>query len=92
MEPLQTGGNENAIFAGQWHNVGDGAERDQIEQRPQIKIRRARQTGFASAFDQSMGEFEREADGTKFGKDVGVPPSGGPLHSNRLKAELRTAD
>ena len=68
VQPFQTGGNQNPVFAGQRHQVGNRAERDQIEQRSQIKFRRAGQAGFASAFDQRMGQFEGEADGAKFGE------------------------
>ena len=68
VKALQTGGNENPIFTGQWHQVGNGAERDQIEEWSQIKFRRARQANFASAFDQRMRQFEGESDGAKFGE------------------------
>ena len=68
FKPFQTGGNQNPVFAGQRHEVGNRAERDQIQQRFQIKFRRAGQTGFASAFDQGVRELERQAGGAKFGE------------------------
>ncbi len=66
VQPLQTGGDQNAIFAGERNEVGNRAQRDQIQQRSQIEFRRAGQAGFASAFDQRMGEFEGEAGGAEF--------------------------
>ena len=76
VKTLQTGGNENSIFTGQWHKVGNGAERDQIEQRSQIKFRRARQANLASAFDQGMRQFEGEANRAEFGeRAAGILPA-----------------
>ena len=67
-QPFQSGGNENAVFADERHEVGNRAERDEIEQRAQIEFRRAGQTDFASALDQGVGEFEGEAGGAEFGE------------------------
>ena len=71
VQPFQTGGDENAVFAGERHEIGNRAQRDQIQQRPQIEFRRAGQTGFASAFDQRVRQFERQAGGTQFGEGDG---------------------
>ena len=79
FQALQAGGNQNAVFAGERDDVGDRAECDQIQQRPQIKIGEFRQTHFASVFHQGMGEFERKTGGAEFGKrrsDVGSQRSG----------------
>ena len=65
VQPLQAGGNQDAVFADERHDVGNRAERDQIQQRAQIKFRRAGQAVFASALDQRVGQFEREAGGAK---------------------------
>ena len=68
IQPFEPGGNQNAIFARQRHNVGDGSQRNQVKQRPQIEISGAGQTGFAPTLDQGMGKFEGQADGAEFGK------------------------
>ena len=62
----QTGGNQNPIFADERNQIRNRAERDQIQQRFQIKFRRAGQIGFAPAFDERVREFEGESGGTKF--------------------------
>ncbi len=67
---FEAGGNEDAVLAGQRDEVGDGAERDQVEQRAQVEIRRARQARFASALHQGVGELEGEAGGAEFGEEV----------------------
>ena len=64
----QAGGNQNPVFAGERNQVGDRAERDQIQQRFQIKFRRAGEICFAPAFDQGMRELEGEAGGAKLGE------------------------
>ena len=55
----------------QRNEVGDGAERHQVEQRAQIEIRGAGQTGFAPALDQRVGEFEGQAGGAELGEQSG---------------------
>ena len=75
VQAFQAGGNQNAVLAGQRDDVGDGAERDQIEQRAQIEFRRAGQTGFASAFDQGVGELEGEAGGAEFVEVLRLEPA-----------------
>ena len=68
VQAVQSGGNQNAVFADERNDVRDGAQRDQVEQRAQIEIRRAGQADFAAALDQRVGEFEGEAGGAKFGE------------------------
>ena len=41
VQSLQTGGNQDSVFANERHDVGNRAERDQIQQRAQIKFHRA---------------------------------------------------
>jgi hypothetical protein len=96
VELLQTDSDENPVLAGERHDVGNGAERDQVQQRFQIKVGRAGQTGFATAFDKSVGEFEGKAGGAKLMEiadcrlpiaDYGeIPPAArlGATHVNRL--------
>ena len=64
VQPLQAGGHQNPILTGERNDIGNRAQRHQIEQRPQIEFRGAGQIDFASAFDQRVGQFERQANGT----------------------------
>ena len=66
VQPFQTGGNQNAVLADERNQIGNRAERDQVQQRAQIKFRRAGQAGFASALHQRVRQLEREAGGAQF--------------------------
>ena len=68
VQAFQAGGNQNAVFAGQRDDVGNGAEGDQVEQGAQVEVGRAGQAGFASALEEGVGELEGEAGGTEFGE------------------------
>ncbi len=46
VQALKAGGNEKAIFADQGHDVGDGAEGDEIEQGAQVEFREAGKISF----------------------------------------------
>ena len=56
---------ENAVLARQGNEIGDGAQRRQVEQRAQVKVLRAGQTDFTPALQQCVREFERKADGAE---------------------------
>ena len=68
----QAGGSENAVFACQRNEVGNRSQRDQIQQRLQIKFRHAGQIFFAPAFNDGMREFKGKAGGAKFGRGMNV--------------------
>ena len=67
-EPLQASGHENAVLGDERHEVGDGAERDEIEQRAQIKFLRAGEVGGATVLEQRVCELEGQAGGAEFGE------------------------
>ena len=67
-QPFQTGGNKNPVFTGERNQIRNRAQRHQIQQRLQVKFRRAGQIDFATALDQSVGEFEGQAGGAKLGE------------------------
>ena len=71
VEALQAGGDQDAVFAGQRDDVGNGAEGDQVEQGAQVEVGCAGQAGFAAALEEGMGEFEGEAGGAEFGEGRG---------------------
>ncbi len=68
VQSLQASRDEQAIFADQWHDIGNGAQRDEVQQRSQIKIREAGKSKLASAFNEGVREFEGETGGAKLGK------------------------
>ena len=68
VQAFQAGGDQNAVFAGERDDVGDGAEGDQVEQGAQVEVGCAGQAGFASALEEGVGEFEGEAGGAEFGE------------------------
>ena len=65
-QPLQAGGDQDAVLTRQRGQVRHRAERDQVEQRAQIVVRRAGHAGFAPAFHQRVGQFEGQARRAKF--------------------------
>ena len=66
VQPFQSGGDEDAVLAGERDEIGNSAQRDEIEQRAQIIIRCAGKVHLASAFDECVCELEGEADRTEF--------------------------
>ena len=65
VQSFQTRRDQNPVFAGKRHQVRNGAERHQIQQRLQIEVQRAGQTRFASAFHKGMRQLERQAGGAQ---------------------------
>jgi hypothetical protein len=61
VEALEADGGEDAVFAGEGDDVGDGAEGDEVEEGAEVEVGGAGETGFAGAFEESVGEFEGEA-------------------------------
>ncbi len=66
LQSLESGRDQDAVFAGQRNEIGDGAQRHQIEQWTKIKVLRPGQTGFASPLHQCVREFERQPDRAEF--------------------------
>ncbi len=67
-QAVQSGGYQNAVLAGQGHDIRNGSQRDQIQQRTQIEFCRPGQAVLAAALDEGVGEFECEPDRAKFTK------------------------
>ena len=61
VQALEAGRYEQAVFANQWNDVGNGAQRDEVQQRAQIVISETRKIEAASALEECVGEFEGEA-------------------------------
>jgi hypothetical protein len=62
VQPFQACRYQDAIFPGEWNDVRNGAERDEIQKWPEIVIGSAGEIGFTSAFHNCVSEFERKAD------------------------------
>jgi len=72
VEAFQAGGNEDAVFAGERDNVGDGAEGNEVKQGAQVEAGCAGQAGIASALEEGVGELEGKAGGAEFGEEGGL--------------------
>src|SRR5262249_20890180 len=65
VQLLKAGGNQDAIFPGQGHEVGDSSERDEVEELSDVEIRGGGDTQFAPALDEGVGELESESNGAQ---------------------------
>src|SRR5947208_2630210 len=72
IQPTEPRRNQDAVFSDEGDNIRNRAQGSEIEELANIEFRRVRQIGFAPAFNQRMGELERQAGGAEFAKTVGT--------------------
>jgi hypothetical protein len=61
VEALESGADQDAVLVSERHQIGDGAERDQIEAVFEIEGDGIGFAGVAGGFKEGVGEFEGEA-------------------------------
>ena len=64
-EHAQAMAREDAVLAEQRHEIGDGAERDEVEVIPYFDFKAERMLRLAQALKHAVHEFENEANGAK---------------------------
>ncbi len=67
-EALQTGADQDAVLTRERNEIGNGPERNEIEERTEIEFLRAGQVRGATVLENRVRQFESEADGAKFGE------------------------
>src|SRR5688572_28466006 len=65
VESLDSGADEDAILAVQRNQVCNGAQRDEVEKRPEIELLGPRQTCRTTVLQNRMRQLESEADRTE---------------------------
>jgi hypothetical protein len=79
-EALEAGGDEDAVFAGERNDVGDGAKGDEVKKKTEIHIVSRLEIRIAEAFEKGVGEFEGETDRAEFAElDGRILRVAGPL-------------
>jgi len=75
VQPFESGADENPVFAGERDDVGNGAERDEVEERTEIEVGGAGKAGFAPVLEDGVGELECQAGRAELGSVFRVPCS-----------------
>ena len=81
---LEAGADEFAVFAGQRHEVGDGAQRNEVEVLIEVEVALLLQALLPAALDECVGELEGEPNGAEFLEVRVVAADLGVDHRERL--------
>jgi hypothetical protein len=65
VKAFETGGDEDAVFVNERDEVRNRSDGDEVEERAEVEFGCPGEAGVAAAFDEGVGEFEGETDGTK---------------------------